>query len=56
MRTRLRQHLIMDDDVLHLMCGTPELPPGTVALTYDDGPGTGRGAGKTGVIRYTRLR
>jgi thioesterase domain-containing protein/peptidoglycan/xylan/chitin deacetylase (PgdA/CDA1 family) len=29
----------MDDDVLHLMCGTPELPPGTVALTYDDGPG-----------------
>jgi thioesterase domain-containing protein/peptidoglycan/xylan/chitin deacetylase (PgdA/CDA1 family) len=29
----------MDDDVLLLLCGTPEIPPGTVALTFDDGPG-----------------
>jgi peptidoglycan-N-acetylglucosamine deacetylase len=29
----------MDDDVLRLLCGTPELPPGRVALTFDDGPG-----------------
>jgi peptidoglycan/xylan/chitin deacetylase (PgdA/CDA1 family) len=29
----------MDDDVLLLLCGTPELPPGCVALTFDDGPG-----------------
>src|ERR1700733_11145295 len=29
----------MDKDVLRLLCGTPELPPGQVALTFDDGPG-----------------
>ena len=29
----------MDDDVLHLLSGTPELPPNCVALTFDDGPG-----------------
>jgi thioesterase domain-containing protein len=29
----------MDNDVLRLLCGTPELPPGQVALTFDDGPG-----------------
>ena len=29
----------MDDDVPHLLCGTPELPPNAVALTFDDGPG-----------------
>jgi thioesterase domain-containing protein len=29
----------MDQDVLRLLCGTPELPPGQVALTFDDGPG-----------------
>jgi thioesterase domain-containing protein len=29
----------MDDDVPRLLCGTPELPPGCVALTFDDGPG-----------------
>jgi thioesterase domain-containing protein/peptidoglycan/xylan/chitin deacetylase (PgdA/CDA1 family) len=29
----------MDDDVPRLLCGTPELPPHTVALTFDDGPG-----------------
>src|SRR5450755_451953 len=29
----------MDDDVLPLLCGTPELPPDRVALTFDDGPG-----------------
>jgi thioesterase domain-containing protein len=29
----------MDEDVLRLLCGTPELPPGQVALTFDDGPG-----------------
>jgi thioesterase domain-containing protein/peptidoglycan/xylan/chitin deacetylase (PgdA/CDA1 family) len=29
----------MDDDVSRLLCGTPELPPGCVALTFDDGPG-----------------
>jgi thioesterase domain-containing protein/peptidoglycan/xylan/chitin deacetylase (PgdA/CDA1 family) len=28
-----------DDDVLRLLCGTPELPPHCVALTFDDGPG-----------------
>src|SRR5215472_11628034 len=28
-----------DDDVLRLLCGTPELPPRCVALTFDDGPG-----------------
>ena len=28
-----------DDDVPRLLCGTPELPPGCVALTFDDGPG-----------------
>jgi peptidoglycan/xylan/chitin deacetylase (PgdA/CDA1 family) len=29
----------MDDDVPRLLCGTPELPPHSVALTFDDGPG-----------------
>src|SRR3984957_9714518 len=29
----------MDDDAARLLCGTPELPPGCVALTFDDGPG-----------------
>ena len=29
----------MNDDVPHLLCGTPELPPDCVALTFDDGPG-----------------
>ena len=29
----------MDDDVPRLLCGTPELPPDCVALTFDDGPG-----------------
>lgn len=29
----------MDDDAARLLCGTPELPPNTVALTFDDGPG-----------------
>ena len=29
----------MDDDVTRLLCGTPELPLGGVALTFDDGPG-----------------
>jgi thioesterase domain-containing protein/peptidoglycan/xylan/chitin deacetylase (PgdA/CDA1 family) len=29
----------MDDDVSRLLCGTPELPPHCVALTFDDGPG-----------------
>jgi thioesterase domain-containing protein/peptidoglycan/xylan/chitin deacetylase (PgdA/CDA1 family) len=29
----------MDDDVPRLLCGTPELPPHCVALTFDDGPG-----------------
>jgi thioesterase domain-containing protein/peptidoglycan/xylan/chitin deacetylase (PgdA/CDA1 family) len=29
----------MDDDVPRVLCGTPELPPGRVALTFDDGPG-----------------
>ena len=29
----------MDDDASRLLCGTPELPPGCVALTFDDGPG-----------------
>ena len=29
----------MDGDVPRLLCGTPELPPGCVALTFDDGPG-----------------
>jgi peptidoglycan-N-acetylglucosamine deacetylase len=29
----------MDDDVLRLLRGTPELPPRCVALTFDDGPG-----------------
>jgi thioesterase domain-containing protein/peptidoglycan/xylan/chitin deacetylase (PgdA/CDA1 family) len=28
-----------DDDVSRLLCGTPELPPHCVALTFDDGPG-----------------
>lgn len=28
-----------DDDVPRLLCGTPELPPRCVALTFDDGPG-----------------
>ena len=27
------------DDVFRLLCGTPELPPHCVALTFDDGPG-----------------
>jgi thioesterase domain-containing protein/peptidoglycan/xylan/chitin deacetylase (PgdA/CDA1 family) len=29
----------MDYDVPRLLCGTPELPPHSVALTFDDGPG-----------------
>jgi thioesterase domain-containing protein len=29
----------MDGDQARLLCGTPELPPGCVALTFDDGPG-----------------
>ena len=29
----------MNDDVARLLCGTPELPPRSVALTFDDGPG-----------------
>jgi thioesterase domain-containing protein/peptidoglycan/xylan/chitin deacetylase (PgdA/CDA1 family) len=29
----------MNDDVPRLLCGTPELPPDCVALTFDDGPG-----------------
>ncbi len=29
----------MNGDQARLLCGTPELPPGCVALTYDDGPG-----------------
>src|ERR1035438_2526721 len=29
----------MDQAVARLLCGTPELPPRTVALTFDDGPG-----------------
>jgi peptidoglycan-N-acetylglucosamine deacetylase len=29
----------MDDEMSRLLCGTPELPPGCVALTFDDGPG-----------------
>jgi thioesterase domain-containing protein len=29
----------MTEDVTRLLCGTPELPPHTVALTFDDGPG-----------------
>jgi thioesterase domain-containing protein/peptidoglycan/xylan/chitin deacetylase (PgdA/CDA1 family) len=29
----------MNDDVSRLLCGTPELPPHRVALTFDDGPG-----------------
>jgi thioesterase domain-containing protein/peptidoglycan/xylan/chitin deacetylase (PgdA/CDA1 family) len=29
----------MNDDVPRLLCGTPELPPQCVALTFDDGPG-----------------
>jgi thioesterase domain-containing protein/peptidoglycan/xylan/chitin deacetylase (PgdA/CDA1 family) len=29
----------MNDDVPRLLCGTPKLPPGCVALTFDDGPG-----------------
>lgn len=29
----------MDDDGVRLLCGTPELTPGTVVLTFDDGPG-----------------
>lgn len=29
----------MDDDGPRLLCGTPELPPNCVALTFDDGPG-----------------
>ena len=29
----------MDDDAPRLLCGTPELPPHRVALTFDDGPG-----------------
>jgi thioesterase domain-containing protein/peptidoglycan/xylan/chitin deacetylase (PgdA/CDA1 family) len=29
----------MDYDVSRLLCGTPELPPHCVALTFDDGPG-----------------
>jgi thioesterase domain-containing protein/peptidoglycan/xylan/chitin deacetylase (PgdA/CDA1 family) len=29
----------MDDDAPRLLCGTPELPPQCVALTFDDGPG-----------------
>ena len=29
----------MNDDVARVLCGTPELPPRCVALTFDDGPG-----------------
>lgn len=29
----------MNDDGPRLLCGTPELPPRCVALTFDDGPG-----------------
>jgi len=29
----------MDEDVTRLLCGTPELPPHSVAMTFDDGPG-----------------
>jgi len=29
----------MNDDGSRLLCGTPELPPHCVALTFDDGPG-----------------
>ena len=29
----------MEDDGHRLLCGTPELPPRCVALTFDDGPG-----------------
>jgi thioesterase domain-containing protein len=29
----------MYDDVPRLLCGTPEIPPRCVALTFDDGPG-----------------
>jgi thioesterase domain-containing protein/peptidoglycan/xylan/chitin deacetylase (PgdA/CDA1 family) len=29
----------MDADPARVLCGTPELPPRTVALTFDDGPG-----------------
>ena len=29
----------MNDDAPRLLCGTPELPPHCVALTFDDGPG-----------------
>jgi thioesterase domain-containing protein/peptidoglycan/xylan/chitin deacetylase (PgdA/CDA1 family) len=29
----------MNGDSARPLCGTPELPPGCVALTYDDGPG-----------------
>lgn len=29
----------MNDDVPRLLAGTPELPPRSVALTFDDGPG-----------------
>ncbi len=29
----------MNEDVARVLCGTPELPPHTVALTFDDGPG-----------------
>ncbi|HET9899052.1 MAG TPA: alpha/beta fold hydrolase [Streptosporangiaceae bacterium] len=29
----------MNEDVPYPLCGTPELPPKCVALTYDDGPG-----------------
>jgi thioesterase domain-containing protein/peptidoglycan/xylan/chitin deacetylase (PgdA/CDA1 family) len=29
----------MDDNVASPLCGTPELPPECVALTFDDGPG-----------------
>jgi thioesterase domain-containing protein/peptidoglycan/xylan/chitin deacetylase (PgdA/CDA1 family) len=29
----------MDDNVASPLCGTPELPPDCVALTFDDGPG-----------------
>ena len=29
----------MNEDAARLLCGTPELPPRTVSLTFDDGPG-----------------
>ena len=29
----------MNEDAACLLCGTPELPPRTVSLTFDDGPG-----------------